>query len=141
MFLGEYEYRVDAKGRLPLPTRFREKLKTGLVLTASPEKCIAAYPPTEWEKVAGELTGGAVLASKLRRLSRALFSSAIDLELDAQGRIALPQFLREYASIGSEAVVVGVNNYFEIWGKQGWRAEKEASTGQVWQIIESIERH
>ena len=141
MFLGEYEYRVDAKGRLPLPTRFREQLKAGLVLASGPEKCIVAYPPAEWEKVAGELTGGVVLASKLRRLSRALFSSAMDLELDAQGRIALPHLLRESADIRSEAVVVGVNSYFEIWNKEDWRAEKEASTKQVWQIIESIERH
>ncbi len=141
MFLGEYSYRVDVKGRLPLPTRFREKLKAGLVLTAGPEKCIVAYPHTEWEKLAGELTGGSVLPSKLRRLRRALFSSAIDLDIDAQGRVALPQFLRQHAGIGSEAIVAGANSYFEIWNKEDWQAEKETSNEQVWQIIESLERH
>ncbi len=129
------------KGRLPLPPRFREQLKSGLVLTASPEKCIAVYTPPEWEKLAAELTGGAILPSKMRRLNRALFASAYDLVLDAQGRIALPQILREYAGIGNEAVVIGANSYFEIWNKQEWQAEKVNSIKQAWQIIESIERH
>jgi MraZ protein len=141
MFLGEYEYRVDVKGRLPLPPRFREQLKSGLVLTAGPEKCIVAYPPAEWEKLAGALTGGTILPSKMRRLNRALFASAYDLVLDAQGRVALPQFLREHAGIGNEAVVAGANSYFEIWNKEDWQAEKVDSTKQSWQIIESIERH
>jgi MraZ protein len=141
MFLGEYEYRVDVKGRLPLPPRFREQLKSGLVLTAGPEKCIVVYTPSEWEKLAGALTGGTILPSKMRRLNRALFASAYDLVLDAQGRVALPQFLREHADIGSEAVVAGANSYFEIWNKKEWQAEKVNSTKQAWQIIESIERH
>jgi len=141
MFLGEYEYRVDAKGRLPLPPRFREKLKTGLVLTAGPEKCIVAYAPADWEKLAGELTGGSIVPSKLRRLNRAMFASAYDLLLDAQGRVALPQFLREHAGIDNEVVVAGANTYFEIWNKEEWQAEKVASTKQAWQIIESLERH
>jgi MraZ protein len=141
MFLGEYEYRVDTKGRLPLPPRFRDKLASGLVLTAGPEKCIVAYAPADWEKLAGDLTGGSVLPSKLRRLNRAMFSSAFDMVLDAQGRVALPQLLREYAGIGNEAVVAGANGYFEIWNKQEWQAEKAESTKQAWQIIESLERH
>jgi MraZ protein len=141
MFLGEYEYRVDEKGRLPLPPRFREQLKSGLILTAGPEKCIVVYTPSEWENLAGVLTGGTILPSKMRRLNRALFASAYDLLLDAQGRVALPQFLREYAGIGSEAVVAGANSYFEIWNKEEWQAEKVNSTKQAWQIIESIERH
>jgi MraZ protein len=141
MFLGEYNYRVDSKGRIPLPPRFREQLKLGLILTAGPEKCIVVYTLSEWERLAGALTGGAILPSKVRRLNRALFASAYDLILDAQGRIALPQFLREHAGIGNETVVAGANNYFEIWNKEDWQSEKINSTKQAWQIIESIERH
>ena len=141
MFLGEYEYRVDTKGRLPLPPRFRDRLKGGLILAAGPERCIVAYAPDEWEKLAANLTGGSVVPSKLRRLNRALFASAYDLELDTQGRVALPQFLREHAGIDNEAVVVGANTYFEIWNKERWRAEKAASREQAWQIIESLEQH
>jgi MraZ protein len=141
MYLGEYEYKVDAKGRLPLPPRFREVLKAGVVLTAGAEKCIVAYAPNDWEKLAGELTGGALVPSKLRRLNRAMFGSAYDLALDTQGRVALPQFLREHANIKNEAIVIGANAYFEIWNKEEWQAEKVASTKQAWQIIESLERH
>ena len=141
MFLGEYEYRVDVKGRVPLPPKYREKLKDGLVLTAGPEKCIVAYSSAEWEKLASNLTGGSIVPSKLRRLNRAVFASAYSLEADGQGRIALPQLLREHAGIRDEVVVAGANTYFEIWNKEQWQAEKAASQDQAFQIIESLERH
>jgi|SRR3972149_6949869 len=141
MFLGEFEYKVDEKGRLPLPPRFRPDLRDGLILTAGPEKCVVAYAPAEWERLAAGLTGGSILPSKLRRLSRALFASAFNLKPDGQGRIALPQLLREHAGIKDEVVVAGANTYFEIWNKEQWQAEKAISQEQSWQIIESLERH
>jgi MraZ protein len=141
MLLGEYEYRVDEKGRVPLPPKFREGLREGLVLTAGPEKCIVGYSLTEWGNLAADLTGGSVVASKLRRLNRALFASAFSLEIDGQGRLALPQVLRDHAGIRDEAVVVGANSYFEVWNKELWRTEKAVSQEQAWQIIESLERH
>jgi len=140
MFLGEYEYRVDAKGRVPLPPKFREKLKDGVVLTAGPEKCIVAYSPSEWEKLASNLTGGSIVPSKLRRLNRAVFASAYSLEVDGQGRVALPQLLRDHAAVRDDVVVAGANTYFEIWNKKQWQAEKAASQEQAFQIIESLER-
>jgi MraZ protein len=139
MFLGEYDYKVDAKGRLPLPAKFRDKLMGSVVLTAGPEKCIVAYSSEEWEKLASNLTGGSIVPSKLRRLNRAVFASAYVLEPDGQGRIALPQVLREHAGILDEVVVVGANTYFELWNKELWRAEKAISQEQAWQIIESLE--
>jgi MraZ protein len=141
MFLGEHEYRVDVKGRVPLPPRFREKLGGTVVLTASPEKCIAAYPLPEWEKVASSLGGGPLVPSKLRRLNRAMFPSAYDLPIDGQGRVALPQALRGHAGIAEEVVVIGANTYFEIWNRELWQAEKTASQEQSWQTIESLEHH
>jgi transcriptional regulator MraZ len=139
MFLGEYEYRVDAKGRVPLPPKYREKLKDGVVLTAGPERCIVAYSPSEWEKLASNLTGGSIVPSKLRRLNRAVFASAYSLEVDGQGRVALPQLLRDHAAVRDEVVVAGANTYFEIWNKKQWQAEKAASQEQAFQIIESLE--
>ena len=140
MFLGEHEYRVDAKGRVPLPPKYRETLKDGLVLTAGPEKCIVAYSSSEWAKLASNLTAGSIVPSKLRRLNRAVFSSAYSLDVDGQGRAALPQVLRDYASIVDEVVVVGANSYFEIWNKQAWQVEKTDSQEQAFQIIESLEQ-
>jgi len=139
MFLGEFEYKIDEKGRVPVPPRFRIELKEGVVLTQGIEKCIVAYPVSEWKKLAMTLTTGSVSPSKLRRLSRAIFATAFSLNLDGQGRIALPLPLREYAGIEDEVVIAGANTYFELWNKDQWQSEKVTSQEQAWQIIESLE--
>jgi len=112
-----------------------------VVLTSGPEQCIIAYSIAEWNKLAGNLTGGTIAASKLRRLNRALFATAFSLNIDNQGRIALPVPLREYAGIEDEVIIAGVNTYLELWNKEQWESEKAISQEQAWQIIESLERH
>ena len=141
MFLGEFKYKIDQKGRVPIPPKFREELKEGVVLTPGIEKCIIAYAPSEWKKLAATLTTGSVTPSKLRRLNRAIFATAFSLNIDGQGRIALPISLRQYAGIEAEVVIAGVNTYFELWNKEQWESEKAISQEQAWQIIESLERH
>jgi len=139
MFLGEFQYRIDDKGRIPIPPRYRKELVDGLVVMPGPEKCLSAYTPEEWSKQAERITASSIAPSKLRRLSRALFGGAFSLSLDGQGRIALPQQLRQYAGIDDEAVVVGANTSLELWNKDLWEAEKLSSQEQVWQIIEGLE--
>ncbi|MEE9583526.1 MAG: division/cell wall cluster transcriptional repressor MraZ [Dehalococcoidales bacterium] len=139
MFFGEFEYKLDDKGRLPLPPRFRAHLKDGVVLTPGIEKCITAYPLADWRKLASTLTGSSVARSKLRQLNRALFATAFYLNIDGQGRISIPAPLREHAEISDEVVVAGDNIYFELWNKVLWEEEKAASQQQAWQIIESLE--
>ena len=141
MFFGEFEYKIDEKGRVPIPPKFRRELKEGVVLTSGVEKCIVAYTLPEWKKLATTLTTGSVSPSKLRRLNRAIFATAFTLNIDGQGRIALPIPLREYAEIEDEVVIAGANNYLELWNKEQWESEKAISQEQVWQIIESLERH
>jgi len=142
MFLGEFEYKIDEKGRVPVPPKFRGLLKDGVTLTPGPEECIVAYTPPEWKKVAAELTTGRPIASnKERRLNRAIFATAFTVPVDGQGRIALPAPLREYAGIEDEVIVAGANTYFELWNKEQWESEKAISQEQAWQIIESLERH
>ncbi len=140
MFFGEFEYKLDEKGRLSLPPRFRGHLKGGVVLAPGVEKCITAYPILEWKKLAEALTSGSVTRSKLRRLSRAIFATAFHLNIDGQGRISLPAPLREYAEITEEVVVAGANSYLELWNRANWEEEKATSQQQAWQIIESLER-
>ncbi|MDO8688144.1 MAG: division/cell wall cluster transcriptional repressor MraZ [Dehalococcoidales bacterium] len=140
MFLGEFDYRVDEKGRVPIPPRFRRELEAGMVLRPGVERCIVAYPMSEWSKEATSLTTGSIAQSKLRRLNRAIFASAFTLNMDGQGRIALPPQLREYAGIEDEAVVAGLNTYLELWNKEQWQAEKTISQEQAWQDIESLEQ-
>ncbi len=139
MFLGEFQYKIDDKGRVPIPPRYRKELVDGLVVMPGPEKCLSAFTPDEWSKQTDRINASSVAPSKRRRLERALYGLAFDLSLDGQGRIALPQQLRDYADIENEAVVVGANTTLELWDKDLWEAEKEASQQQVWQIIEGLE--
>ncbi len=142
MFLGEFEYKVDQKGRVPIPPKFRRELREGMVLTPGVEQCIIAYTLTEWKKLATALTTGSVTPNKLRRLNRAIFATAFSLNIDGQGRIALPIPLRQHAGIvDDEVVIVGANTYFELWNKGLWESEKAISQEQAWQIIESLESH
>ena len=141
MFFGEFEYRVDEKGRVPIPAKFRGALRDGVILTPGIEKCIIAYPLSEWKKLAATLTAGSLSPSKLRRLNRAIFATAFSLKIDGQGRIALPNPLREYAGIEDEVVIAGANSYLELWNKEQWEQEKVISQEQAWQIMESLERH
>ena len=140
MFFGEFEYKIDEKGRVPIPPKFRRELRDGVVLTPGIEKCIIAYAPPEWKKLAATLTTGSVTPSKLRRLNRAIFATAFSLNIDGQGRIALPISLRQYAEIKDEVVIAGVNTCLELWDKEQWESEKSISHEQAWQIIESLER-
>ena len=140
MFFGEFEYKIDQKGRVPIPPKFRKELKDGMVLTPGIEKCIIIYPLAEWKKVATTLTSGSVTPSKLRRLNRAIFATAFSTNIDGQGRIALPAPLREYAEIVDEVVIAGANTYLELWNRVHWEEEKAVSQEQAWQIIESLER-
>ncbi len=139
MFLGEFEYKLDEKGRVLIPPKFRRELREGLVLSPGQEKCVVLYTRVEWKKLAATLTGGSVVRDKVRRLNRAIFATAFELNIDGQGRIALPVPLREYAGIEDEVVVIGANNYLELWDKAQWEAEKAVSQEQSWQIIESLE--
>ena len=140
MFYGEFDYKIDEKGRVPLPPRFRGALKDGVVLTPRIERCVTAYPISEWKKLAAELTGSSASNSKLRKLNRAIFATAFSTQIDGQGRVAMPVPLREYAGIDDEVVVIGTNTYLEIWDKNSWEEEKAASQEQAWQILESLER-
>ena len=139
MFYGEFDYKIDDKGRVPLPPKFRNYLKDGVVLTPGAEKCITVYTIPEWRKLSSTLTNSPISRSKMRKLSRALFATAFSTRIDNQGRVAIPAPLREHAEIVDEVVVAGSNTYLEIWNNILWEEEKEKSQEQAWQIIESLE--
>ncbi len=141
MFYGEFNYKIDEKGRMPIPPKFRRELKDGVVLSPGAEKCINVYPLAEWKKLATSVTSGPLTPNKLRRLYRAIFASAFSVNIDGQGRVALPIPLRECAEIIEDVVIAGANTYLEIWNQVLWEEEKAISQEQAWQIIESLERH
>jgi len=140
MFFGEFNYKIDEKGRVPLPPRFRRELKDGVVLVPGAEKCINAYTLSEWKRLSAAYTSGSLPRIKQRRLNRAIFANAFSLNIDGQGRIGLPAPLREHAEIVDELVIAGVNTYLEIWNKILWEEEKAISQEQASQIIESLEK-
>ncbi|GAI12050.1 unnamed protein product [marine sediment metagenome] len=138
MFFGEYQYKVDEKGRLPLPPKFRRDMKEEAILTKGTEKYIAAYPLVEWKRLAESLAAKAVTSASLRKLNRAVFGSAFRATFDKQGRITLPSPLRNYADIGDTVAVVGANNYVELWNEELWKTEKALAEEQASQIMEDI---
>lgn len=141
MFFGEFEYKIDEKGRVPIPPKFRPELKDGAMLAPGVEKCITVYPLAEWKKLAETLTSSPLTPGKMRRLKRALFATAFYLRMDGQGRIALPIPLRLYTEIVDDVTIVSANNYLEIWSKPNWSEERAVSLEQAWQTVESLERH
>jgi MraZ protein len=139
MFFGEYPYKVDEKGRVPLPPKFRRQMKEGVILAkGTGEKCIAVYPAGEWKRVSDSLAAKAVTPASLRRLNRAIFSSAFSASFDGQGRVTLPYSLREYAGIADTAIVIGANNRVELWSEDEWKTEKTSAEEQASEIIESF---
>jgi len=138
MFFGEYSYKVDEKGRVPLPPKFRRDLKEGVILSKGIEKCIVVYSVAEWNRLSDSLSAKAVTPSALRRLNRAIFGSAFSASFDGQGRITLPFALRSYAEIGDTVTVVGANNCVELWSEYEWEAEQKSAEEQASKTIESF---
>ena len=139
MFFGEYPYKVDEKGRVPLPPKFRREMREGMILAKGMgEKCIAVYPVAEWKRLSDSLAAKAVTQANLRKLNRAIFGSAFSASFDGQGRITLPYPLRDYARLGDTAIVVGANKCVELWSEDEWKAEKTSAEEQASQIIESF---
>jgi len=140
MFLGEYEYKIDAKGRVSIPPKFRGEFWEGIVLGRGPDHCIIACPPTLWDEITERFSALPFTRSKERRIGRFIFGTAFSLELDEQGRVLLPAKLREYSGIKEAAVVVGANKYLEIWSKDQWEEEQADVGDQAWQILEGMEK-
>ena len=120
MFLGTHAPRLDDKGRLVLPAKFREALAPGLVLTKGQDRSIVVWPAIEFTAYAARLGEASRSDEKVRAYLRVLFSSAFDEQPDKQGRITLPPVLREYAGLDRDVVVVGNGQTVEIWDAAAW---------------------
>lgn len=139
MFIGEFQYKIDDKGRIPIPPRYRKELIDGLIVMPGPDKCLSVFTPEEWARQTDIINASAIAPSKRRRLERTMHGLSSNVFLDGQGRIALSLKLRQFAGITDEAVVVGANNTLELWDKDLWEAESEEGQNQIWQIIEGLE--
>ncbi len=122
MFMGEYNHSIDDKGRLIVPSKFREELSSRFVVTKGLEKCLYAYPEEEWEKIEEKFKALPLTAQDARKFTRFFFSGACIAETDKQGRALIPANLREYAGLDREVVLAGVISRVEIWSKALWDA-------------------
>lgn len=130
MFRGINPLTLDAKGRLVVPTKYRDRLQAEsggrLVVTVDRERCLLLYTLPEWEEIERRLLRLPTLNRKVRRLQGLLIGHATDLELDGHGRVLLPAVLREIASLDRRAVLIGQGNKFELWDEQAWNARRDS---------------
>lgn len=134
MFIGEYQHTVDAKGRMAIPAKFRTKLKKGAVVTKGLDHCLVVYPEKDWMELATKLSQLPITQSNTRAFSRLMLAGAMDVDLDKQGRMVVPEYLRDYATVGKKVVVVGLFNRLEIWSKESWdkyRSKTEAAGNEI----------
>lgn len=120
MFIGEFQHSLDNKGRLIIPSKFREGLGERFVLTKGLDNCLFVYPLLEWHNFEEKLKTLPLTSRDARAFVRFFFSGATECELDKQGRILLPANLREYSGIEKDAVVIGVSTRVEIWSSEEW---------------------
>ncbi len=125
MFLGEYAHNIDEKGRLTMPARWREQLGTRVVVTRGMETCLMVFAEARFESFMEEINSIGTIGNDARGLSRFFTSKATDDDLDKQGRVSLPQTLREYAQLNGEVMVVGAYDHIELWSPAMY-AEKDA---------------
>ena len=114
-FTGEYHHNLDAKGRLIIPARFRDHLGDEFTVTRSLDGCLAMYASKEWQELEEKLNALPMTNEKARSLKRFLLGSAVSCELDKQGRILLPQVLRDRAGLDKDITLLGVGDHIEIW--------------------------
>jgi MraZ protein len=139
MLLGEYEHSIDDKNRLTLPARFRQAFRDGLVLTRGIERCLSAYPRSEWTAtVESRLQELDPLSREGRLMQRFFFSGAAEAELDKQGRVMIPSSLADHAGLGKEVVVAGIRDHLEIWDRAAWRAHLQEIEGSAEDVAERL---
>ena len=120
MFMGEYNHTVDAKGRLIVPSKFREQLGDEFVVTKGLDGCLFVYENTDWKALEEKLHALPLTNANARKFSRFFLAGATTCEVDKQGRILLPAVLRDFAKIDKDAVLVGVGSRIEIWSRDVW---------------------
>lgn len=142
MFLGTHTPRLDEKGRLILPAKFRERLAAGLVVTRGQERCLYVFPMDEFVKVAEDLRAAPLTSKAVRDYLRVFLSGASDEIPDKQGRVTIPASLRAYAGLDREVTVIGAGSRVEVWDSAAWEAyldgTEQAFADQAQEVIPGL---
>lgn len=138
MFIGEYQHSIDLKKRLALPSKFRGKFKKKIVITRGLDNCLFVYSLTEWEKIAEKLGSMPVGESSTRSFVRLMLAGAVDVELDSQGRILIPDYLKKYAHLDKNVIIAGLYNRLEVWDQAEWEKYKNSAEKNQDKIAEQL---
>lgn len=142
MFYGEYEHTIDKKGRLIIPSRFRESFKeydiSKLYITRGLDKCLFVFTENEWKSQESKFKSISFTKSEARKFNRLYFSGAAHIECDRQGRILVPKYLKDFAGIKKDVMFIGVSNRMEIWSKDVWQDYYNSSKESFEEIAERL---
>ena len=137
MFIGEYRHALDQKGRLAIPVKFRDQLKTAVV-TRGLDNCLFLFTQKDWQEQVGKIAKLPEFQAKSRAYSRLMLAGAMEVILDAQGRMIIPDYLRRYAGLKKKAVVAWLNNRLEIWDAEAWDKYQSQAEKENVEIAESL---
>ena len=138
MFIGEYNHSLDDKGRIAVPAKFRAFLASGAVVTRGLDNCLVLYTKDEWLKVAEKLAALPMSKPDARAFARLMLAGAMDVELDKQGRVVLPGYLRNFAGMNTSVVIAGLFNRVEIWDESAWETYKQNTEKDSSAIAEQL---
>ena len=138
MFIGEYSHSIDPKKRLAVPSKFRADLKNKVVITRGLDKCLFIYPMKVWTELAVKLGTMPVGESSTRSFVRLMLAGAVDVEVDSQGRILVPDYLKKYAGLKKDVIVAGLYNRLEIWDEKKWNEYKNKAEKNTDEIAEQL---
>jgi len=138
MFIGEHSHTIDTKGRLSIPAKYRRELAKGVVITRGLDHCLFLYPKHEWAKIAKRLAELPVSQKKSRAFTRLMLAGAWDAQLDTQGRVLVPEYLRSFAGIKKQVAVAGLYNRVEVWDEDTWHTYKQQTEAASEEIAESM---
>lgn len=138
MFIGEYKHSLDNKGRLQVPVKFRAELKVGAVVTRGLDNCLFLYTKKAWAELAKRLSALPMARAKTRAFARLMLAGAMPVEIDTQGRMLLPDYLRKYAGLKRQVVVAGLYNRLELWDNDRWENYKRSTEKQSGDIAEAL---
>ncbi len=138
MFIGEYTYKIDDKKRLAVPAKFREELEKRMVITKGLDRSLFLYSLKEWKELAEKISKLPLSQYDARGFSRMMLAGAMEADMDSMGRILIPDYLKDYASLKKEAVVVGVYNRIEIWDKDLWEDYRKKTEDEAGNIAERL---
>lgn len=138
MFIGEYKHTIDEKGRLAVPAKFRPALNKAAIITRGFDRCLFVFSATEWESLAKKINALSITQSNPRNFSRFIFTGAVDVEIDGQGRILIPDYLRTYAGLTKQAVIAGLYSRLEVWDEAKWVECKQKTEKDSDEIAEKL---